>query len=87
MCCANVPLHTVHLKSGLVNGAVKLGVRRQLPVEGVDLIIGNDLAGGKVFPSPIVTHIPSVKEQSNLSTLYPSAFPARAVTRAQAQNM
>lgn len=49
MCCANVPLHTVHLKSGLVSGAVKLGVRKQLPVKGIDLIIGNDLAGGKVF--------------------------------------
>lgn len=88
MCCANVPLHTVHLKSGLVSAAVRLGVRKQLPVEGIDLIIGNEslqLAGGEVFPSPIVSYTPSVKEQSNLVTLYPSAFPSCAVTRAQAQ--
>lgn len=86
MHCVNVPLHTVHLKSNLVSGAVKLGVRKQLPVEGVDLIIGNDLAGGEVFPTPIVTHTPLQKEQSDLSILYPLAFPACAVTRAQAQN-
>ncbi len=85
MSCINVPLHMVHLKSDLVCGAVKLGVRKQLPVEGIDLIIGNDLAGGEVFPTPIVTHIPVVKELTNLATLYPSAFPACAVTRAQAQ--
>ncbi len=85
MSCINVPLHMVHLKSDLVSGAVKLGVRKQLPVEGIDLIIGNDLAGGEVFPTPIVTHIPVVKELTNLATLYPSAFPACAVTRAQAQ--
>ncbi len=28
-------------------------MQSQLPVEGVDLILGNDLAGGKVFLQPI----------------------------------
>ncbi len=28
-------------------------ISAQLPVEGVDLILGNDLAGGKVFLQPI----------------------------------
>lgn len=85
MRCVNVPLHMVHLKSDLVSGAFKLGVRKQLPVEGVGVIIGNDLAGGKVFPIPLVTQTPIVKQHSDLSTLSPSAFPACVVTRAQAQ--
>ena len=40
-----VPLHKVHLKCGLVTGAVVVGVRPSLPVQGVSLILGNDLAG------------------------------------------
>ncbi len=49
MGCVNVPLHHVFLKSDLVTGLVTLGVCLQLPVDGVDLILGNDLAGGQVF--------------------------------------
>ena len=43
-----VPLHKVHLKCGLVTAAVVVGVRPSLPVQGVSLILGNDLAGGQV---------------------------------------
>ncbi|KAL5009579.1 hypothetical protein ScPMuIL_011884, partial [Solemya velum] len=44
----NVPLHCVYLKSDLVTGPVTIGVRPELPIEGVSLILGNDLAGEKV---------------------------------------
>ena len=44
----HVPLHKVHLKCGLVTGAVVVGVRPSLPVQGVSLILGNNLAGGQV---------------------------------------
>lgn len=50
--CVNVPLHNVHLCSDLISGLVRLGVREQILVEGVSLII---LAGGKVFPFLVVT--------------------------------
>lgn len=53
--CVNVPLHNVHLCSDLISGLVRLGVREQILVEGVSLIIGNNLAGGKVFPFLVVT--------------------------------
>lgn len=56
--CIKVPLHTVCLKSDLVSGCVQVGVRSQLPVEGVDLILGNDLVGGKVFSQPVVVDTP-----------------------------
>ncbi|XP_059424797.1 NLR family CARD domain-containing protein 3-like [Carassius carassius] len=49
----------VKLSSSLVNGDIVLGVRPVLPVEGVHLILGNELAGGRVWPdapvSPIVS--------------------------------
>lgn len=41
-----VPLHKVHLTSDLVIGEVVVGVRPSLPVPGVEVILGNDLAGG-----------------------------------------
>ena len=54
------PRHTVCLSSNLVSGTVQVAVRDQLPIVGVDLILGNDLAGNKVFPSaPEVTENPT----------------------------
>lgn len=52
-----VLLHTVTLSSAFTSGTVRVGVRDQIPVAGVELILGNDLAGVKVFPS-----LPEVKE-------------------------
>ncbi len=49
--CIKAPLH---LKSDLVTGYVTVAVCAKLPVEGVEFILGNDLAVGKVFPSPVV---------------------------------
>ncbi|KAL5005408.1 hypothetical protein ScPMuIL_018864, partial [Solemya velum] len=54
----NVPLHCVYLKSDLVTGPVTIGVRPELPIEGVSLILGNDLAGEKVRVDPLVSSIP-----------------------------
>lgn len=56
--CIKVHMQTVCLKSDLVSGFVQVGVLSQRPVEGVDLILGNDLAGGKVFLQPVVVDAP-----------------------------
>lgn len=57
-----MPLHTVFLHSPLVTGPVKLALRKRLPIETVDLILGNDLAGEKLFLMPQVrrTRAPSL---------------------------
>lgn len=55
-----VKMHSVYLQSDLFTGLVKLGEHSQLPIEGVGLILGNDIAGGKVFPQPIVVDKPDV---------------------------
>lgn len=79
--CVKLPIHSVYLKTDLVTGMVNVGVCEKLPVDGVDVILGNDLAGGKVFPSPIVTTIPVC--DSKISLQYPDVFPVCAVTRSQ----
>ena len=43
-----VPLHQIHLQTELISGSVVVGVRPSLPVKGVTLILGNDLAGNKI---------------------------------------
>ncbi len=43
-----VPLHRVNLKCDLFTGPVDVGVVPSLPMKGVGLLLGNDVAGGKV---------------------------------------
>lgn len=54
----NAPLHMVHLYSPLVTGHVKVAVLPRFPISGVTFILGNDLAGGNVFPLPEVIRDP-----------------------------
>ncbi|KAJ8346475.1 hypothetical protein SKAU_G00278760 [Synaphobranchus kaupii] len=84
----NVPLHCVNLESDLVRGEVVVGVLSVLHVEGVDVILGNDLAGALVWgdASVVVTPKPtSSGELDDLAKRYPSVFPACAITRAMAK--
>ena len=60
----HVPLHKVHLKCGLVTGPVVVGVRPSLPVQGVSLVLGNDLAGGQVA---CVSNVPQDLGPSNVA--------------------
>lgn len=82
------PLHKVVLCYYLVKGEVILGVPPALPFEGVQVILGNELAGGRIWadsqPSGVVTHTPSVNKAEIEDKGYPQVFPVCAVTRAQA---
>ncbi|CAC5410428.1 unnamed protein product [Mytilus coruscus] len=82
--CIDVPLHRIYLKSDLITGPVVVGVRPNLPVEGVSLLLGNDLARNKVVAEPIVTSEPvvDVKSPEDDAELYPACV----VTRAMAEN-
>ncbi|KAK0130945.1 hypothetical protein N1851_034377 [Merluccius polli] len=42
------PVHRLCFVSGLVKGDVEMGVRTELPVDGVDIILGNGLAGAQL---------------------------------------
>ena len=77
-----VPLHEVNIKSNLINGNIVIGMRPSLPVEGISLILGNDLAGEKVMVDPRVVEKPRDDEKTErLAEKFPGIFPASVVTR------
>ena len=77
-----VPLHEVNIKSSLINGKIVIGMRPCLPVEGISLILGNDLAGEKVMVDPRVVEKPRDDENTErLAEKFPGIFPASVVTR------
>lgn len=65
-----ISAHRLSLTCGLVSGEVKVGVCPALPVEGVDLILGNDLAGTKVWadsvPPLVVTWLPVLQPRKEV---------------------
>lgn len=77
-----VPLRNVYIRSGLVTGFVKLAVRHKLPVSGIALIVGNDLAGEKVLPVSEVIENPVYGSVTSgeLASEFPSVFTACVVT-------
>lgn len=80
----NVPLHKVHLKSDMVSGPVTVGIRPTLPIEGISILLGNDLANDKLVSDPIVTDRVFVTKTLEESS---PIFPACVVTRAMQKRM
>ena len=72
-----VPLHEVNIKSSLINGNIVIGMRPSLPVEGISLILGNDLAGERVM----VDKPRDDERTERLAEKFPGIFPASVVTR------
>ena len=60
-----VPLQKVYLKSDLVTGPVEVGIVSEIPVEGVDVVLGNDLAGDRVKADPHTCKGPSVEREDS----------------------
>ncbi|KAK4327631.1 hypothetical protein Pmani_001904 [Petrolisthes manimaculis] len=72
----------VFLKTDLVSKSVNVAVQDKLPVEGVSFLLGNDIAGNKVVPNPIVTSVPTrVNNTEALEKEIPELFPSCDVTR------
>jgi len=83
---ACVPLHVVDLQSSLVSGPVMVGIGASLSVQGVSLILGNDLAGDRVMADPCVSPKPCLSVVSDdCSNEMSEVFPVCAVTRAMAK--
>lgn len=69
----SVPLHIVHLSTNFVSGPVMVGVRPSLPVPGISLLLGNDLAGDKVMVNPCVSNNPqlsTVQEETKYQVFF-----------------
>ncbi len=78
---SSIPVYTVTLESDLVNEEVNVGVVSELPVKGVDLLLGNDLAGSRVVAVPQLCVDPMVNISDDLETKFPGTFPSCVVTR------
>ena len=80
------PLHRIHVQSNLKTGFFRVAVRPSFPIDGVDFIMGNDIAGGKVYPSPEVVDTPIAESRhDDLFQCHPDLFAVRVLTRAQAR--
>ena len=76
------PLHKLYLSTDLVSGHVTMGVRKKMDCDGIQVILGNDLAGKKVFADPIVTENPSLESHVDpIEKEVPGIYPVCAVTR------
>ncbi len=66
--------------SDLASGCFEVAVHPSLPVKGIDFIMGNDIAGGKVIPVVQVTDVPYTDSQSDvLVKTFPDVFSVSAV--------
>ena len=82
----SIPLHIVSLHTEMVLGPVMVGAMTSLPVEGISLILGNDLAGNRVITDPCMCSTPRLSTESEESELQRSGvFPSCAITRAMAK--
>jgi len=63
------PLHVIYLNSNLDNGAITVGIRPTLPVQGISPILGNDLAGSKVMPDLQVVNDPDPQLVESISSM------------------
>ena len=82
----NIPLHHVNLSSDLVTGLVVIGITPSLPLKGIHLLLGNDLAGDKVVVNPLVTDTPNIGQTDDpIEQEIPDLYPSCAVTRAMAK--
>ena len=78
----SIPYVEVNLCSGLVNGPVKIGLTDSLPMKGVDMLLGNDLAGHKVLTSPHMTCNPTSSDDTEaIENDFPGISPACVTTR------
>ena len=79
-----VPLHHVNLQSDLVSGPMTVGVTPSLPkgLEGVTLLLGNDVAGRKVVVEPVMEKVASSENNTaQLEEDIPGIFPSCVTTR------
>ena len=78
-----VPLHLIHLCSDIISGTVTVGFQPSLPVKGVSMILGNDLAGDRVIGEPQVFEAPCFNDTEKPSAhLYLSCAVTRVMSKA-----
>ncbi|XP_059828281.1 uncharacterized protein LOC132395534 [Hypanus sabinus] len=75
-------LHRIIINCELVSGPVEIGVRSEFPRTDVDLLLGNDLAGGDIWSAMELTSQPVSVEDPPLDS---KTYPACAITRSMSR--
>ncbi|XP_064087252.1 uncharacterized protein LOC135201883 [Macrobrachium nipponense] len=76
------PYETVVLQSDYATGPVRVAVVEEIPVEGVDLILANDIGGNRVLSNPRLLNYPQFcASTESLEGEFPGIFPVCAITR------
>lgn len=60
------PLYRIHVRSEIVTGLFKVGVHEKFLIDGIDFIMGIDIARGKVYPILKVEEVP-ISESYNVA--------------------
>uniref|UniRef100_A0AAV2JDV4 Major facilitator superfamily (MFS) profile domain-containing protein n=1 Tax=Knipowitschia caucasica TaxID=637954 RepID=A0AAV2JDV4_KNICA len=82
------PLHNVYIESNLVSGVFPVAVRDQVPIDGVEFIMGKDIAGGEVYPSPEVVSRPILSTgKDEVAEEHPEMSSGCVLTRAQSNKL
>ena len=81
------PLHRIYLDSELYTGNVIVGIWNTLPIEGISLILGNDIMGSKVSAEPVIeSHEPLEDTDHSDQVMSPDVVhPTCALTRGKAR--
>ena len=80
------PRVRVDISCDLVKATVDVGVVESLPAPGVTLLLGNDVAGAKVFPNPVLSEVPvTIPATVNIEKQHPEVFHVCAVTRSMSR--
>lgn len=58
------PVHHIHIQSKLVTDIFPVAVCCALPIKGITLLMGNDLAGDKVTPELKVLDVPPCNQNT-----------------------
>lgn len=77
-------VHRIHIQSKLVSGFFPVAISSALPIQGIVLLMGNDIAGGKVTPTLEVLDSVQCVESLQVTQPHPNPFPVCVVTHAQA---
>ena len=65
--CISAPLHKVYVDTDVVKGEISVAIVKELPIKGVDLLLGNEIAGSKIGNTTKMTPNSAEDEEKKVS--------------------
>ena len=74
-----VELHRILIESNIFNGAIQVGEVNALPIPGIDVILGNEVAGSKLNSISGILHSPEISKEQPENLLGDSESTAASI--------